>query len=324
MSNGFSKCTCLQGFVESPNTVRGCIEARNPCEPNTCGVGARCDPSRIPACYCPENTRGNPYKSCNREGYLPPAVLCQPGNCGENADCYVSSNREMCFCKSNFVGDPYIGCQPQKSPCNPNPCGPQTLCNINYDGQASCTCIEGSTGDPYSLEGCRSRECEINDECALDKACMGYMCRDPCPGACGLNAVCHVESHHPVCICEGGLVGNPLICCLQPQEQKSNNACNKVECGINAICQDVGNTALCSCLPEFYGDPTKECKLECLMNSDCLPNESCINQKCVDPCQQSNVCGINAVCLCSDHTVSCLCPDGYMGDPLIQCLYRRK
>lgn len=324
LSNGFSKCTCLQGYVESPNTVRGCIEARNPCEPNTCGIGARCDPNRTPACYCPENTRGNPYKSCKHESYLPPSVLCQPGNCGENADCYVSNNREMCFCKNGFIGDPYIGCQPQKSPCNPNPCGPQSLCNANYDGQALCTCAEGSTGDPYSLEGCYSRECEIDAECALDKACIGYACRDPCPGLCGLNAKCHVESHHPVCVCEDGLIGNPLVCCLEPEEQKSSRPCSKIQCGLNAICQDVDNKALCSCLPDFYGDPTKECKPECLMNSDCSPHEACINRKCTDPCQQSNICGLNAVCLCSDHTVSCLCPDGYMGDPLIQCIYRRK
>lgn len=324
LSNGFSKCTCLQGYVESPNTVRGCIEARNPCEPNTCGIGARCDPNRSPACYCPENTRGNPYKSCKHESYLPPSVLCQPGNCGENADCYVSNNREMCFCKNGFIGDPYIGCQPQKSPCNPNPCGPQSLCNANYDGQALCTCAEGSTGDPYSLEGCYSRECEIDAECALDKACIGYACRDPCPGLCGLNAKCHVESHHPVCVCEDGLIGNPLVCCLEPEEQKSSRPCSKIQCGVNAICQDVDNKALCSCLPDFYGDPTKECKPECLMNSDCSPHEACINRKCTDPCQQSNICGLNAICLCSDHTVSCLCPDGYMGDPLIQCIYRRK
>ncbi|XP_028157244.1 uncharacterized protein LOC114350564 isoform X7 [Ostrinia furnacalis] len=321
LSNGFAKCTCLDGYIESPNTVRGCIEARNPCEPNTCGIGARCDPNRTPACYCPDSTVGNPYKSCNK-GYLPPAILCQPGPCGPNADCYVSSNTEMCFCKTNFIGNPYTGCQPRSSPCTPNPCGPQAICDTNYNGQAVCTCVEGSSGDPYGVNGCHSRECEVDTDCSKNKACIGYTCRDPCPGVCGLNAKCHVELHRPVCTCEDGLIGNPFICCLPPEDQKSIRPCNKVECGINAMCQDVGDEALCHCPPDFFGDPTVECKPQCLMNSDCPSNEACVNNKCQDPCTLNNICGINAVCLCSDHTVSCLCPDGYIGDPMTQCIYR--
>lgn len=229
----------------------------------------------------------------------------------------------MCFCKTGFIGDPYLSCQLQRSPCTPNPCGPQAICNTNYDGQPICSCAEGSTGDPYGLDGCHTRECEVDDECKSNRACIGYTCRDPCPGACGLNAKCRVQSHHPVCTCEEGFLGNPLLCCLPPEDQKSG-PCNKVQCGINAICQDVGDKPLCSCPPGFFGDPRVECKPECVMNSDCTSNEACINQRCVDPCSFNNICGINAECLCSDHTVSCLCRDGYIGDPLVQCIYRRK
>lgn len=327
LSNGFSKCTCLPGFIESPNTVRGCIEARNPCEPNTCGIGARCDPNQTPACYCPENTAGNPYKSCDsNRGYLPPvsSVLCQPGPCGTNSDCYVSNNRETCYCKKGFSGDPYTGCFSQSSLCSPNPCGPQAMCKVDLSGLPICICSEGTIGDPYGLEGCHSKECEIDNECEHNKACIGYACRDPCPGACGLNAKCHVDSHRPVCTCKDGLTGNPLICCLVPENQKSIKPCNKVKCGVNAICQDVHDKAICTCPSDFFGDPTVECKPECVMNSDCSSNEACVNKKCIDPCSFSNICGINVVCLCSDHTVSCLCPDGYTGDPLTQCIYKRE
>lgn len=322
-SNGFAKCTCLPGYIESPNTIRGCVESRNPCEPNTCGSGARCDPNRATPCYCPENTLGNPYKSCTPQGYLPPDVLCKPGPCGSNADCYVSGNVEMCFCKADFTGDPHIGCQPQRSPCTPNPCGPQAICQATYDGQYTCVCPSGSIGNAHGPEGCHSRECEVDDECKLSKACIGYTCRDPCPGACGLNALCRVESHRPVCICKDNFIGNPLIHCLPSENQKSN-PCQRTKCGINAICQDVGNEAFCFCPPDFLGDPAIECKPQCTMNSDCSSNEACINNKCTDPCSLNNVCGIHAICLCSDHTVSCLCPDGYIGDPLSQCIYRRK
>lgn len=64
LSNGFAKCTCLPGFLESPNTIRGCVKMRNPCEPNPCGHGALCDPNREPSCFCPEPSVGNPYRSC--------------------------------------------------------------------------------------------------------------------------------------------------------------------------------------------------------------------------------------------------------------------
>lgn len=34
------------------------------CNPNPCGLGAKCDSDRVPPCYCPEHTVGNPYQSC--------------------------------------------------------------------------------------------------------------------------------------------------------------------------------------------------------------------------------------------------------------------
>lgn len=233
----------------------------------------------------------------------------------------------MCFCRTGYSGNAYTGCQPIRSPCVPSPCGPQAICAANYEGQATCSCPAGSSGDPYGPDGCQSRECEVDDECVLSKACIGYACRDPCPGACGFNSQCYVESHRPVCSCENGFIGNPLISCLPPEDQKSNTPitpCARAQCGINAICQDVGDQAICTCPLGFIGNPTEECKPECFMNSDCPNNEACDNQKCTDPCTSNNICGINAVCICSDHAVSCLCPDGYIGNPFTQCIYRRK
>lgn len=84
LPNGIAKCTCLPGFIESPNTIRGCVEPKNPCEPFPCGFGASCDVQRTPVCYCPESTVGNPFKQCS-----PPAIakeLCRPGPCGGEFD----------------------------------------------------------------------------------------------------------------------------------------------------------------------------------------------------------------------------------------------
>lgn len=102
LGNGFAKCTCLPGYIESPNTIRGCVEPKNPCEPNPCGPGAVCDSSRNPVCSCPEPLIGNPFRQCTAPVVTP--ELCQPGPCGRNADCYASNNREQCFCQQGYVG----------------------------------------------------------------------------------------------------------------------------------------------------------------------------------------------------------------------------
>lgn len=80
LPNGIAKCTCLPGFIESPNTIRGCVEPKSACEPFPCGFGASCDVTRSPVCYCPEGTVGNPFRQCT-----PPEIpkeLCRPGPCG--------------------------------------------------------------------------------------------------------------------------------------------------------------------------------------------------------------------------------------------------
>lgn len=78
-----------------------------------------------------------------------------------------------------------------------------------------CVCPDGMAGDPTS--GCAGPECRVDDECPLHLACMGYRCRDPCPGSCGAGASCRVEKHHPVCTCNHGLTGNPLVRCYPLQ-----------------------------------------------------------------------------------------------------------
>jgi hypothetical protein len=62
------------------------------------------------------------------------------------------------------------------------------------------------------LKGC-GPECSVDDECPNDKACIGFKCKDPCPGSCGIEASCRVEKHHPVCTCNHGLTGNPITRC---------------------------------------------------------------------------------------------------------------
>lgn len=103
----------------------------------------------------------------------------------------------------------------ETNPCNPSPCGPNAICTErNYAG--ACTCQPGYFGDPYL--GCRP-ECVTNNDCLTDRACSNNKCIDPCQGACGINAVCTVAHHNPVCLCLDGYEGNPVVSC-HPQRKR--------------------------------------------------------------------------------------------------------
>ena len=53
--------------------------------------------------------------------------------------------------------------------------------------------------------------CQSDPECPTDKACHNTRCVDPCN--CGINAICQVINHKPLCYCPPGYSGNPEIEC---------------------------------------------------------------------------------------------------------------
>lgn len=112
-----------------------------------------------------------------------------------------------------------------RDPCSPTPCGPNSECRATGLDLAtpSCTCLRGFIGQPPS---CRP-ECIINSECPSEQACINQKCRDPCPGACGFNAICRVINHTPTCSCNEGFIGNPFTNCEpKPIELKRKHLCN--------------------------------------------------------------------------------------------------
>lgn len=171
---------------------------------------------------------------------------------------------------------------------------------------------------------------------------MNQKCKDPCPGSCGFNAVCHVYNHIPVCTCEEGYIGDPFSNCnpkppprklkfeyffLQfekreinfwkysriAQEPVASDPCDPSPCGANAQCND----GVCSCLPEFHGDPYRGCRPECTMNGECATHLACIRNKCQDPCP--GLCGHSAICQVYNHIPTCSCPAAMTGNAFIQC-----
>lgn len=106
--------------------------------------------------------------------------------------------------------------EPSGNPCVPSPCGPYSKCRV-VSGTGACSCLQNYIGRPPN---CRP-ECTISEECPSNLACINERCLDPCPGSCGLNAICAVIKHSPVCTCEQGYTGDPFTGC-KPNPSKAN------------------------------------------------------------------------------------------------------
>jgi hypothetical protein len=208
---------------------------------------------------------------------------------------------------------------PPTNPCQPSPCGPNSQCRVVGDSP-SCSCLNEYVGSPPN---CRP-ECVRNSDCSNNLACINQKCKDPCVGACGLNAECRVVSHTPMCICTAGYIGDPFSQCRIEQHTppQQSTPCVPSPCGSNAECREQNGAGSCTCLPEYIGNPYEGCRPECVLNSDCPSNKACMRNKCEDPCP--GTCGQNAECQVVNHLPSCTCDYGYIGDPFRYCHIQSK
>ena len=95
------------------------------------------------------------------------------------------------------------------TPCIPSPCGSNAICK-EQGGVGSCSCLPDYIGNPY--EGCRP-ECIMNSDCISTRACIRSKCQDPCPGTCGVGAICTVSNHIPICSCPLPTIGDAFTIC---------------------------------------------------------------------------------------------------------------
>ncbi|XP_031635513.1 neurogenic locus notch homolog protein 1-like, partial [Contarinia nasturtii] len=235
------------------------------------------------------------------------------------AICDVSNHIPSCACPDGYSGDPFVSCRyeardPVVEPCNPNPCGLNSICRVS-NGAAVCTCQPNMISSPPN---CRP-ECVISAECGLQETCVNQKCVNPCIGTCGQFSQCQVISHRPICSCAPGYTGDAFTRCfkpLPPPVQPNENLCIPNPCGPHSECKVINESPACSCLPGYLGSPPT-CRVECSINSECPANRACMNQKCVDPCPGS--CGINARCEVINHRPVCTCDTQYSGDPFQGC-----
>lgn len=136
------------------------------------------------------------------------------------------------------------------NPCVEDSCGENAYCTaVNH--AAECHCIQGYNGNPYIFCDVY-RECQTDNDCSLDKACINAKCSSPC--SCGENALCEVQNHRSVCKCPNGYTGNPSIACSAPSDP-----CEPNPCGLNALCELDQGSPICFCPKGLTGNPFKNC-----------------------------------------------------------------
>lgn len=99
------------------------------------------------------------------------------------------------------------------------------------------------------------------------------------------------------------------------------NECNDpaiaARCVENAECCNLPAHFLCKCLPGFVGDG----EVQCLGKQRSNNSFSCSNFKPylifsdIDECTKPNACGTNALCQNTPGNYTCVCPEGFVGNP---------
>lgn len=299
VSGDSPSCSCLPEFVGAPPNCRpecisnsecptnqACINQKcvDPC-PGLCGQNAICRVfSHSAMCLCDGGFTGDPFSQCSPIRDSPPEVLqpCNPSPCGVNAKCEERGGAGSCQCLPDYFGNPYDGCRPEcvlnsdcpsnqacvnqkcRDPC-PGTCGQNAECQV-VNHLATCNCLVGYTGDPYSI--CRIT---VNEPRKID-----------------------FLLHKNTVTIDGLLLA----------ERVYVNPCQPSPCGPNSQCREVNEQGVCSCLPEFIGSPPA-CRPECTSSSECAADKACVNRKCVDPCPnvcgQQAECRVrnhNPICTC--------------------------
>ena len=321
---GSYECSCPPGTIADPDPTVKCISVVTCKQDNDCPGNAICDPHK--RCLCPEPNIGN---DCRHP--------CEKTLCGSNSKCMLVNGEAQCLCGEGFTGSP--GQCTDINECSTNPCPPGAVCT-NLPGGYTCECPGGSSGDPYSTQGCLRIELST---CST---------RKPCPS--GEKCVLDSFSGNNVCVCGQGYQRYTQGNCRDINECE---ATDKQACGNNALCKNLPGSYECHCAPGFNGNPYLSCdecnSLECqcqapykLVDGNCVlsgcdkgkcpPGAECISitggvSYCACPkgyrtlsdgtCEDINecsenrqACGYGAICKNTLGKYECKCPDGYAVD----------
>jgi hypothetical protein len=303
--------SCLSEAVDNP--VISSEELDTTCHPNpclndgicidrgdtytcTCQTGYGGDDCQLELCTAPPLTPGYVTGAC--DGY----VLSD--------DCIVScevcdddgSATETCHSGVKYVGAPVLNCNPgdaftlsgcvaDKCALGTHTCDINAICSPTNDGEGSCSCNEGFSGDGHS---CVSGHCD--------------------PNPCVNGGTCEPQDDSYRCVCPTGFAGDhcELPTCTAPDSsdgyiihscvgQVSSQDCS-MSCG---TCTEDNE---CETGVGYFGEPVLTC-----VSGQKFQVSGCA----VDKCQNgANNCHINADCT-PDNTplgFTCMCKEGYSGN----------
>ena len=346
-------CVCAVGFISTP---AGCKDI-NECDNQVCHTSSNCvNTAGSYKCTCPRGEVGDPYtKGCkspnecrtNRDcldtfacagdgsGYRKCVNPCDRANCGPNSHCLVKKHKAYCQCDDKHVGNPSssLGCTKVECQANQDCSGDKVCqlinnrcvdaCSVTNCGRGTCSAVnhvpqcDCEPGYIFSNNRCVDiDECQ-NSPCAPTAVCINtvgaYQCQCPpgtvsdASGQCRSSDQCLADSDCPrTAVCNNGKCQNP---CEIPGS-----------CGADAICTPANHRPMCSCPPRTNGNPQVRCvPLECVTNSDCASERTCVRNKCVDVCSLPNVCGQNTDCRATNHVARCFCLPGFTGEPTLGC-----
>lgn len=300
------------------------------CKDNTCGLNALCNGRNHQAiCTCRDGTVGNPFDGCKQRDVPPPVECTSDVDCPSQKACFNEHCENPCL-KTQACSSEQTCEVVDTIPLRTLICKCPIDMITDYNGKCK----------PIASPGCKSHsECSDSDQC-IDGVCV-LACRVE---KCGINAICTSKNHRGICSCPPGYEGTPRTECIivqrtptptfectidedcplqrQCEDNKCVNPCSKPNaCGRNAFCHAENHRAVCRCPPNTNGNPQITCdvvtipSVGCTSNSQCELSESCVNQRCVNPCS----CGDNAECYVSNHHPVCTCKPGYSGNAQFGC-----
>ena len=196
--------------------------------------------------------------------------------------------------------------------------------NIAYDIFVSeCDTLECKCQPPYKI---------IGQNCVLANCSRGNQC--PSGAEC-----ITIQGGVSYCACPRGFTMLPDNSCQDINECELLSPSNNPPCAIGAECYNRVGTFECKCPPGTSGDAYQSgCsvnKVQCSKDTDCGPNEKCIqpgkcscpppyfvdnldDNKCKSPCIAFS-CGVNSKCSIADPP-KCDCLPGFTGTGADGCI----